>query len=60
MTDAVSSVSGAGVLAQLGKNSIVLDVLIALVAGMQHLQFLQCSGALLVKNPSVPLSAHEP
>ena len=60
MTDIVSSVSGMGVLAQLGKNSTVLDVLIALVIGMQHLQFLQCSGALLMKKPTVPLSSHDP
>ena len=30
------------------------------VVGMQHLQLLWCSGALLMKKPSVPLSSHDP
>ena len=60
MVPMVSSWSGTGAVVQLGKNSTALEVLIALVLGMQHLQFRQCSGALLMKNPSVPLSAHEP
>ena len=60
VTDVVSSVSGTGVLAQSGKNSTVSDVLIASVAGMQHLQFLWCSGALLMKKPLVPRSSHDP
>ena len=60
VVDTVSSGVGTGALVQSGKNSTVLDVLIALVIGMQHSQFLQCSGDLLMKKPSVPLSAHEP
>ena len=55
----VSSWFGADASAQSGKNSTVLDVLIAFVAGMKHLQFLWCSGALLI-NPSVPQLSHHP
>ena len=56
----MSGGSRAGELQFCGKNSMVLVVLMLMVLGMWQVKFLQWSGACVMKNPSVPLSAHEP